>query len=168
MGGQKDDLVTVKTTTNQGTVIPDLPLTSDVFETYYAKAIGLSESEFETWLSYLRKPLPASFRIAGPQTTKDFVLEKLNKFHESLSEIPLSKFLPDSPEGLSCAPIPLKWYPDGRAFSLPIDRKTIRTSADPLLKEFHSWITLFYEAGFLVRQGGSLHDSSSVSQCKAW
>ncbi|KAL0211488.1 hypothetical protein P9112_009786 [Eukaryota sp. TZLM1-RC] len=130
----------------------ELTTTNEAFETFYSQVLGFSDVEYDQFLHYLRQPLPSSFRIAGPENIKQMVNSQLQHFSSILSNVKASDICPSAPTDLSCAPLPISWYPGDRAFTLPIDRRAIRSSTDSNLKEFHSFLTLFSEAGFLVRQ----------------
>lgn len=46
----------------------------------------------------------------------------------------------------------LPWFPEGRGFSLGLDRSTIRKSTDPRLRELHQWLIGHTDSGMLTRQ----------------
>jgi hypothetical protein len=46
----------------------------------------------------------------------------------------------------------LPWFPEGRGFSLGLDRGTIRKSADPQLRALHQWLIGHTDSGMLTRQ----------------
>ncbi|KAL0227549.1 hypothetical protein RCL1_003693 [Eukaryota sp. TZLM3-RCL] len=132
---------------------PEYEYTNADFEQYYGQVLGLPAEEFQTFLEALRKPLPASFRIAGPDSVKELIADMLSVHQQRLSTIFLDELdRCQNRDHVSLSPQQLPWYPEGRAFTLPIDRKKIRQDEHPDVKEFHSWLTMFNEGGFLVRQ----------------
>lgn len=122
--------------------------TNEKFIKYYQSLNLFDEktSEWETFMSVCKNPLPASFRISGCLSYAKELAELLeNRFLSKLSSVKL-------PEGSSDTKFATKltWYPEGMAWSLIDDRSIIRSNDS--LKEFHQFLIAQTDVGNITRQ----------------
>ncbi|KAM7261558.1 hypothetical protein ACFE04_020635 [Oxalis oulophora] len=115
------------------------------FEDYYKEQGIVPEHEWDTFMAFLRKPLPAAFRInASSQFCSDIRSQLENDFAISLQgEV--------SFDGDEVEPIrPLPWYPHNLAWHSNFSRKQIRKNQT--LERFHEFLKLENEIGNITRQ----------------
>lgn len=114
------------------------------FEEYYKEQVIVPEEEWEEFLSLLRKPLPAAFRInASGQFFNDIRLQLENEFMKSLDT--------EASNGYEIEAIrPLPWYPDKLAWHLNFSRMQLRKNQT--LERFHEFLKLENEVGTITRQ----------------
>ncbi|KAM7276664.1 hypothetical protein ACFE04_018530 [Oxalis oulophora] len=114
------------------------------FEEYYKEQGIVTEEEWDTFMDFLRKPLPAAFRInASSQFCSDIRLQLENDFSKSLQGEVI--------DGDEIEPIrPLPWYPDNLAWHSNFSRKQIRKNEN--LGRFHEFLKLENEIGNITRQ----------------
>ncbi|CAO2169450.1 unnamed protein product [Urochloa humidicola] len=119
-------------------------LENAAFEEYYKVQQIVRKEEWDAFMSTLRKPLPATFRInASCQFYKDICSKLENDFMRSLeSEV--------SSECGEDAIRPLPWYPGNLAWHMNFSRKEVRKNL--ALESFHEFLKHESEIGNITRQ----------------
>ncbi|CAN6182617.1 unnamed protein product [Urochloa humidicola] len=114
------------------------------FEEYYKEQQIIPEEEWDGFMSMLRKPLPATFRInASCQFSQDICSQLENDFRKSLeTEV--------SDEHEEEAIRPLAWYPGNLAWHLNFSRMQLRRNQ--ALESFHEFLKRENEVGNITRQ----------------
>ncbi|CAL5081888.1 unnamed protein product [Urochloa decumbens] len=114
------------------------------FEEYYKEQKIIPEVEWDGFMSMLRKPLPATFRInASCQFFQDICSQLENDFRKSLeTEV--------SDEHEEDAIRPLPWYPGNLAWHLNFSRMQLRRNQ--ALESFHEFLKRENEVGNITRQ----------------
>ncbi|KAL7143955.1 hypothetical protein ABFS83_08G226200 [Erythranthe nasuta] len=114
------------------------------FDEYYKEQEIVSPEEWDSFIEYLRKPLPAAFRInSSCQFYLDIQLQLENDFMKSIQA--------EDADGFEVDPIkPLPWYPDNLAWQSNFSRNQLRKS--PTLERFHEFLKLENEIGNITRQ----------------
>ncbi|KAI4325971.1 hypothetical protein MLD38_031329 [Melastoma candidum] len=117
---------------------------SPAFDEYYKEQGIVSAEEWDTFIDYLRKPLPAAFRInSSSQFCADIRSQLENDFMTSLqSEV--------SEEGEPVPLRPLSWYPENLAWHSNFSRMQLRKNQS--LERFHEFLKLENEIGNITRQ----------------
>ncbi|PNT68316.1 hypothetical protein BRADI_3g38655v3 [Brachypodium distachyon] len=120
------------------------PLENASFEEYYKEQRIVREEEWDAFMSVLRRPLPATFRInASCRFWRDIFSKLENDFRGSLeSEV--------SDEHVEDAISPLPWYPGNLAWHLKFSRKQLRKNQ--ALESFHEFLKHGSEVGNITRQ----------------
>ncbi|TVU05454.1 hypothetical protein EJB05_48618, partial [Eragrostis curvula] len=96
------------------------PLENAAFEEYYKMQGIVREEEWDAFMSVLRTPLPATFRInASRQCFKDIRSKLESDFRKSLETEVSNEYKGD-------AIMPMAWYPDNLAWHLNFSRKDLR------------------------------------------
>ncbi|CAM0951796.1 unnamed protein product [Alopecurus aequalis] len=114
------------------------------FEDYYKGQQIVPEEEWDAFMSMLRKPLPAAFRInASCQFYQDIQSQLENDFRKSL-ETEVS----DEHEKEAIRPLP--WYPGNLAWHLNFSRMQLRRNQ--ALESFHEFLKQENEVGNITRQ----------------
>ncbi|XP_020675074.2 tRNA (cytosine(34)-C(5))-methyltransferase [Dendrobium catenatum] len=114
------------------------------FEEYYKGQVIVPEEEWEEFISLLRKPLPAAFRInASGQFFKDIRLQLENEFMKSLDTETSNDYEIEAIR-------PLPWYPDKLAWHLNFSRMQLRKNQ--ILERFHEFLKQENEVGTITRQ----------------
>jgi 16S rRNA C967 or C1407 C5-methylase (RsmB/RsmF family) len=114
----------------------DIKRENTSFTDYYKKNEIVPEEEWTMLVDALGRSLPITFRLTGHR-------EEAASIGKQLNEILLPK--------LGTAAHVLEWYrPNGFAFHLDTDRRTLRT--DVGMKEFHNWLVSATENGDISRQ----------------
>ncbi|XP_066394487.1 uncharacterized protein [Miscanthus floridulus] len=114
------------------------------FEEYYKEQQIVSEEEWDSFMSMLRKPLPATFRInASCQFFQDICLQLENDFRKSLETE-----VKDEHEEDAIRPLP--WYPGNLAWHLNFSRMQLRRNQ--ALESFHEFLKRENEVGNITRQ----------------
>ncbi|CAL5073838.1 unnamed protein product [Urochloa decumbens] len=114
------------------------------FEEYYKEQQIIPEEEWDGFMSMLRKPLPATFRInASCQFFQDICSQLENDFRKSL-ETEVS----DEHEEEAIRPLP--WYPGNLAWHLNFSRMQLRRNQ--ALESFHEFLKRENEVGNITRQ----------------
>ncbi|XP_038990154.1 RNA cytosine-C(5)-methyltransferase NSUN2-like isoform X2 [Phoenix dactylifera] len=114
------------------------------FEEYYKEQGIVPEDEWEEFLSLLRKPLPAAFRInASSQFFPDILSQLGNDFMKSLEAE-----VNDEHEIEAIRPLP--WYPGNLAWHLNFSRMQLRKNQ--ALERFHEFLKQENEVGNITRQ----------------
>ncbi|KAI3451180.1 hypothetical protein Pfo_007845 [Paulownia fortunei] len=114
------------------------------FDEYYKEQEIVSAEEWDTFIEYLRKPLPAAFRInSSSQFYEDVRLQLENDFMKSLQA--------EDTDGNEVEAIkPLPWYPDNLAWQSNFSRNQLRKNQT--LERFHEFLKLENEIGNITRQ----------------
>ncbi|KAL3630209.1 hypothetical protein CASFOL_023193 [Castilleja foliolosa] len=114
------------------------------FDEYYKEQEIVSADEWDTFIEYLRKPLPAAFRInSSSQFYEDIRSQLENDFLKSLQA--------EDTDGNDMEAIkPLPWYPDNLAWQSNFSRNELRKNQT--LARFHEFLKLENEIGNITRQ----------------
>ncbi|KAJ0981406.1 hypothetical protein J5N97_009661 [Dioscorea zingiberensis] len=114
------------------------------FEEYYKEQGIISENEWEEFMSVLRKPLPAAFRInSSGQFFRDILSQLEDDFMKSL-EAEMDN------ENEIEAIRPLPWYPGKLAWHSNFSRMQLRKNQT--LERFHEFLKQENEVGNITRQ----------------
>ena len=104
----------------------------------------LKEHEWKAFVTALRKPLPATFRINGTCTNKEQIKNKLQTTYSfELGDVKVDNHM-------IAPPRPLAWYPNKCGWQLGCGRKLLRKSET--LKKIHKFIVQETESGNISRQ----------------
>ncbi|GFP93129.1 tRNA (cytosine(34)-c(5))-methyltransferase [Phtheirospermum japonicum] len=114
------------------------------FDEYYKEQEIVSADEWDTFIEYLRKPLPAAFRInSSSQFYEDIRSQLENDFLKSLQA--------EDTDGNEVEAIkPLPWYPNNLAWQSNFSRNQLRKNQT--LARFHEFLKLENEIGNITRQ----------------
>ncbi|KAL2521678.1 S-adenosyl-L-methionine-dependent methyltransferase superfamily protein [Forsythia ovata] len=114
------------------------------FDEYYKEQEIVSPEEWDAFIQYLRKPLPAAFRInSSSQFYMDIRRQLENDFTISLQA--------EDTDGSEVAAIkPLPWYPNNLAWHSNFSRNQLRKNQT--LERFHEFLKLENETGNITRQ----------------
>ncbi|KAL6575929.1 hypothetical protein OROHE_000400 [Orobanche hederae] len=114
------------------------------FDEYYKEQEIVSADEWDTFIEYLRKPLPAAFRINSSSQFHEGIRSQLeNDFMKSLQA--------EDTDGNEVEAIkPLLWYPDNLAWQSNFSRNQLRKNQT--LERFHEFLKLENEIGNITRQ----------------
>ncbi|XP_074270461.1 uncharacterized protein LOC141594202 [Silene latifolia] len=114
------------------------------FEDYYKEQGIVAPEEWDTFMEFLRKPLPSAFRInSSSQFCSDIRSQLENDFVKSLQ----TEF---SGEDEAAAIRPLPWYPENLAWHSNFSRNQLRKNQT--LERFHEFLKLANEIGNITRQ----------------
>lgn len=117
------------------------------FEKYYKKQKIVPESEWETFLDYLRQDLPTAFRITSCSKAEAKALLEIveGKYFKELINV-------DSKDDDSQKkkPICLPWYPNRLGWQMQVTRKDIRRSETYF--RLHNFLIAETEGGNISRQ----------------
>uniref|UniRef100_A0A0D6R5Z1 SAM-dependent MTase RsmB/NOP-type domain-containing protein n=1 Tax=Araucaria cunninghamii TaxID=56994 RepID=A0A0D6R5Z1_ARACU len=114
------------------------------FEEYYKEQGIIPDEEWDKFLSFLQKPLPATFRInSNGQFSNDILSQLENEFLESLNA--------DDVDGNAVEFVrPLPWYPGKLAWRLNFSRMQLRKNHT--LERIHEFLKQENEIGNITRQ----------------
>ncbi|KAL6225154.1 hypothetical protein ACLB2K_004006 [Fragaria x ananassa] len=114
------------------------------FEEYYKEQGIVAPEEWDLFMEFLRKPLPAAFRInSSSQFCSDIRTQLESDFMISLQS--------EVSEGGEPQPIrPLAWYPENLAWHSNFSRMQLRKNQT--LERFHEFLKLENEIGNITRQ----------------
>ncbi|XP_017229044.1 uncharacterized protein LOC108204226 [Daucus carota subsp. sativus] len=114
------------------------------FDDYYKEQGIVSLEEWDTFNKFLRRPLPAAFRINSSSQFCDDIRSQLeNDFMKSLQA--------EDTDGNEVAAIkPLSWYPENLAWQSNFSRMQLRKNQ--ILERFHEFLKLENEIGNITRQ----------------
>ncbi|CAO2207079.1 unnamed protein product [Urochloa humidicola] len=119
-------------------------LENAAFEEYYKVQQIVCKEEWDAFMSVLRKPLPATFRInASCQFYKDICSKLENDFSRCLESEVSNEYGEDAIR-------PLPWYPGNLAWHLNFSRKELRKNL--ALEGFHEFLKHESEVGNITRQ----------------
>ncbi|PJF18063.1 hypothetical protein PSACC_02131 [Paramicrosporidium saccamoebae] len=113
----------------------DIKRENAVLEDYYRRQEIIPDEEWPQFLAVLGQNLPITFRLTGHRDEAASINRQL---HDVL--------LPT----LGTAARSLPWYPEGYAFHLDTDRKSMRTQEG--YSAFHKWLVAATENGDISRQ----------------
>ncbi|XP_062195664.1 uncharacterized protein LOC133898879 isoform X2 [Phragmites australis] len=120
------------------------PHENAAFEEYYKVQRIVGKEEWDAFMSVLRKPLPATFRInASCPFFKDICSKLENDFRRSLESEVSNEYGEDAIR-------PLPWYPGNLAWHLNFSRKELRKNQ--ALESFHEFLKHESEVGNITRQ----------------
>jgi tRNA (cytosine34-C5)-methyltransferase len=107
-------------------------------EKFYKAQTVIPADEFDTFMNILRDPLPVSFRIDPYSPGARAVLDRMQNYF-------FPRFKDDQ------KPHEIAWYPVPQCgWQIDMDRRALRR--DPVLKEFHRYLTAETNAGSISRQ----------------
>jgi multisite-specific tRNA:(cytosine-C5)-methyltransferase len=120
------------------------------FEAFYkAQGFVAEGSDWDSFMEHLRSPLPACFRLNPNYPFVDRLVEELHDLVDSAeraaaaeAEVPSSGRKPTMSK--------LVWVPNGMAYQLGTDRRSIRRTAG--LEALHQWMIRHTENGNITRQ----------------
>ncbi|KAK9670696.1 hypothetical protein RND81_13G218800 [Saponaria officinalis] len=113
------------------------------FEDYYKEQGIVAPQQWDTFMEFLRKPLPSAFRINSSQFCLDIRSQLEDDFVKSLQ----SEFTgEDEAEAIR----PLPWYPEKLAWHSNFSRNQLRKNQT--LERFHEFLKLANEIGNITRQ----------------
>ncbi|XP_071814211.1 RNA cytosine-C(5)-methyltransferase NSUN2-like [Apostichopus japonicus] len=114
------------------------------FENYYKEQNIIPIEEWEAFMSALKKPLPATFRITGFRGQAEQVLEFVKGNY-------INNLVTKTQDGdVIDKPYPLPWYPDEAAWQLNHDRQILRKV--PALEKLHKFLVSETDSGNISRQ----------------
>ncbi|KAM4705052.1 RNA cytosine C(5)-methyltransferase NSUN2 [Rhinophrynus dorsalis] len=123
---------------------PEIIKENKLFEHYYQELKIVPNGEWESFMSALREPLPATIRITGYKSHAKEILHCLkDKYFKELQDIEVDGQKLEAPQ-------PLSWYPEELAWHTNLSRKIIRKS--PELEKFHQFLVSETESGNISRQ----------------
>lgn len=114
------------------------------FDEYYKEQEIVPSEEWDVFIEYLRKPLPAAFRInSSSQFYIDIKSQLENDFMKSLQA--------EDSNGCEVEAVkPIPWYPDNLAWQSNFSRNQLRKNQT--LERFHEFLKLENESGNITRQ----------------
>ncbi|XP_065874383.1 uncharacterized protein [Euphorbia lathyris] len=114
------------------------------FDEYYKEQGIVTPEEWDSFVQFLRTPLPSAFRInSSGQFCTDIRLQLENDFSKSLQA--------ESTDGVEMEAIrPLPWYPNNLAWQSNFSRMQLRKNQT--LERFHEFLKLENEIGNITRQ----------------
>ncbi|KAJ4833650.1 hypothetical protein Tsubulata_001279 [Turnera subulata] len=116
------------------------------FDEYYKQQGIVSPQEWDSFIHFLRTPLPAAFRInSSSQFCEDIKSQLENDFMKSVQAEVADG---DSQEEGAIRPLP--WYPDNLAWHSNFSRMQLRKNQT--LERFHEFLKLENEIGNITRQ----------------
>nr|XP_043638974.1 RNA cytosine-C(5)-methyltransferase NSUN2-like [Erigeron canadensis] len=112
------------------------------FDAYYKEQGIVHPDEWDTFIEYLRKPLPSAFRInSSSQFCADLKSQLENEFTKDLQGTDENEA-----EGIKSLP----WYPDNFAWQSSFSRMQLRKNKN--LERFHEFLKQENEIGNITRQ----------------
>ncbi|KAK3042964.1 hypothetical protein RJ639_001040, partial [Escallonia herrerae] len=114
------------------------------FDEYYKEQGIVHPEEWDTFIEFLRKPLPAAFRInSSSQFSVDILSQLENDFVKSIQA--------EGVDGSESEAIrPLLWYPENLAWQSNFSRMQLRKNQT--LERFHEFLKQENEIGNITRQ----------------
>ncbi|KAJ8769636.1 hypothetical protein K2173_005239 [Erythroxylum novogranatense] len=114
------------------------------FDEYYKEQGIVAIEEWDSFVQFLRTPLPSAFRInSSSQFSEDIKLQLENDFMKSLQA--------EDADGSEVEAIrPLPWYPDNLAWQSNFSLMQLRKNQT--LEKFHEFLKLENEIGNITRQ----------------
>lgn len=122
------------------------PTGNPLFEEYYKAQGIMPEGEWEAFMTAIRRPLPATFRINGNGRFANDLRVKLEA--DFLSHFTEGAILIDGEEVQP--PKPLPWYPSNLGWQFDFSRRVLRKH--PLLEALHEFVKHVTETGMITRQ----------------
>ncbi|XP_078444197.1 uncharacterized protein LOC144713481 [Wolffia australiana] len=117
---------------------------NSAFDEYYKEQSIVSEEEWDKFISFLRTPLPAAFRI---NSSSQFYEDIQSQLENDFSKLPEG----DLEHELGAKSImPLPWYPGNLAWHSNFSRMQLRKTQT--LERFHEFLKLENETGNITRQ----------------
>lgn len=116
------------------------------FDAFYRAQGFLHDEDWNSFLTALRTPLPASFRLNPNYQFKDRLQKELYELGKSIAAAGDA----EGAGALRPAVEPLEWFEGGSAFKLSADRRAIHRTAG--LEELHKWMIEHTENGNITRQ----------------
>jgi len=122
------------------------PTGNPLFEEYYKAQGIMPEGEWEDFMTAMRCPLPATFRINGNGRFANDLRLKLEA--DFLSHFTEGAILIDGEEVQP--PKPLPWYPSNLGWQFNFSRRVLRKH--PLLEALHEFVKHVTDTGMITRQ----------------
>ena len=117
------------------------------FELFYKAQKFVSDNEWDEFMSSLRSPLPACFRLNSDYIFLNELRKQLNQFVGEKQMI-TSK---SSGQNIELHPVKqLEWYPNNVGYQMGTDRRSIRKT--PELESLHKWMVIHTDNGNITRQ----------------
>ncbi|XP_024974062.1 tRNA (cytosine(34)-C(5))-methyltransferase isoform X2 [Cynara cardunculus var. scolymus] len=129
--------------TNKPTHWQPFAVENAFFDEYYKEQGIVRAEEWDSFIEYLRRPLPAAFRINSSQFCIDIRSQLEDEFMKSLQAEGTDG---NEAEGIK----PLPWYPDNFAWQSSFSRMQLRKNKN--LERFHEFLKQENEIGNLTRQ----------------
>ncbi|KVI03160.1 Bacterial Fmu (Sun)/eukaryotic nucleolar NOL1/Nop2p [Cynara cardunculus var. scolymus] len=130
--------------TNKPTHWQPFAVENAFFDEYYKEQGIVRAEEWDSFIEYLRRPLPAAFRInSSSQFCIDIRSQLEDEFMKSLQAEGTDG---NEAEGIK----PLPWYPDNFAWQSSFSRMQLRKNKN--LERFHEFLKQENEIGNLTRQ----------------
>ncbi|KAL8151918.1 hypothetical protein V2J09_021726, partial [Rumex salicifolius] len=142
--GSTDDTAPNNGEDSRGPNWQPLPLLNPAFEEYYKRQGIVTDEEWDTFMDYLRKPLPSAFRI---NSSGQFCLDIRSQLEDDFVKTLQEEF---TGEDEADAIRPLPWYPENLAWHSNFSRNQLRKNQT--LARFHEFLKLANEIGNITRQ----------------
>eukprot|EP00047_Mylnosiga_fluctuans_P003993 m.232176 g.232176 ORF g.232176 m.232176 type:complete len:769 (+) comp12310_c0_seq1:46-2352(+) len=142
--GGRQDHKRQRSNDNTRSAYADIIRENPSFEAYYKLQKIVPEEDWEAFMTTLRTPLPATFRITGTRETAHDLRKAIETHFFPLITAVTMDGTPLEP------PRPLSWYPDGLAWHMDFTRNILRRA--DALKKFHQFIVSENEQGNITRQ----------------
>ncbi|CAG2179538.1 unnamed protein product, partial [Oppiella nova] len=113
------------------------------YELYYKTQDIIDESEWQTFMSCLREPLPSAFRLTSYCKSQTIALRNIiesDEFNGSVGD------KSDTTNGLTC----IDWYPNRFAWNINISRVEIRKSQS--FRILQNFLISETDSGYISRQ----------------
>lgn len=122
----------------------DIIKENEKFISYYKTQKVCKDEEFDTFITYMKTDLPATFRITGSKGEAKKMLEIVQgQFLKNCAD-------QNDPEQKPLALAPLPWYPDKLAWQMELTRKDIRRCE--AYYKLHNFLISETEHGTISRQ----------------
>lgn len=121
-----------------------LPFRFDAF--YRAQGFITDDADWESYMTSLKTPLPASFRLNPNYQFKDRLRQELFEFSQSIAAVVSAEGEAEARPAVE----PLQWFEGGSAYKLGADRRAIRRMEG--LEQLHKWMMEHTENGNITRQ----------------
>ncbi|KAJ0389656.1 hypothetical protein ATCC90586_011208 [Pythium insidiosum] len=130
-----------RTDTNREDHYSEWVYTNDNFVRYYQAQGVVPTEEWETFMQYLAKPLPTTFRINNSCVFEQRIRERI------ANDFQFKGLVVDDEEVEPISVMP--WYPDNRGFQWSVERRRIRKL--PILNDFQKWLIELSDCGSITR-----------------
>ena len=121
------------------------------FDAFYrAQGFITDEADWESYMTSLKTPLPASFRLNPNYQFKDKLRQELFEFSQSIAAVVSTEGGVESDASARPAVEQMQWFEGGSAYKLGADRRAIRRREG--LEQLHKWMMEHTENGNITRQ----------------
>ncbi|CAH8436983.1 unnamed protein product [Schistosoma turkestanicum] len=122
---------------------------NELFEKYYKNQGIVPENEWESFISYLKKDLPITFRVTGFRDQNKELLRLIKqKYRKDISE--MQHYMCDEKGQTDGTFEPLPWYPNEMAWQLNVSKYAVRKTAE--LRTLQQFLVSETESGNISRQ----------------